>query len=134
MKKTFQYIQVKLVEPIPVFCNNTNAISISNNPMMYSKMKHNPIKYHFFREKVTENNIKLEYVGTKEQVTDIFTKPLPCKAFEYLRQKLGILRSSHYIFLIQKIKGEWKCVQVHRMVVCQEELPFSIDVKQGRRQ
>ena len=28
-------------------------------------------------------------------------------------------------------QGEWKCVQVHRMVVCQGELPFAIDVKGG---
>ena len=26
---------------------------------------------------------------------------------------------------------EWKCVQVRRMVVCQAELPFAIDVKGG---
>ena len=26
-------------------------------------------------------------------------------------------------------QGEWKCVQVHRMVVFQGELPFAIDVK-----
>jgi len=31
----------------------------------------------------------------------------------------------------QNIKGEWKCVQVRRMVVFQGELPFSIDVKGG---
>ena len=28
-------------------------------------------------------------------------------------------------------QGEWKCVQVHRMVVFQGELRFSIDVKGG---
>ena len=28
-------------------------------------------------------------------------------------------------------QGEWECVQVHRMVVFQGELPFSIDVKGG---
>ena len=28
-------------------------------------------------------------------------------------------------------QGEWKCVQVRRMVLCQGELPFSIDVKGG---
>ena len=28
-------------------------------------------------------------------------------------------------------QGEWKCVQVHRMVVFQGELPFAIDVKGG---
>ena len=52
-------------------------------------------KYHFVKEQVAEKNIKLEYVGTKEQIIDIFTKPLPHEAFEYIRQKLGILPSSH---------------------------------------
>lgn len=95
MKKTLQYLQVKFDEPIPIFYNSTNAISNSKNPVMHSKTKHILIKYHFVREKVTENNIKLEYVGTKEQFSHIFTKPLPHEAFEYLRQKPGILRSSH---------------------------------------
>ena len=53
---------------------------------MHSNTKHIPIKYHFLREEVAEKNIRVEYVGTKEQVTDIFTKPLPQEAFEYLRQ------------------------------------------------
>jgi hypothetical protein len=30
-------------------------------------------------------------VGTKEQVEDIFTKPLPWEAFEYLCQRLGVI-------------------------------------------
>eukprot|EP00253_Pinus_taeda_P006365 PITA_06365 len=95
MKQTLQDIQVKFNEPIPIFCDNTNAISISKNPVMHSKTKHIPLKYHFVREQVAKKNIKLEYVSTKEQIADIFTKPLPCEAFEYLRQKLGILPSFH---------------------------------------
>ena len=90
-----QDLQVKFDEPIPIFCDNTNAISISKNSVMHSKTKHIPIKYRFVREQVAEKNIKLEYVGTKEQIADIFTKPLPREAFEYLRQKLGILPSFH---------------------------------------
>jgi hypothetical protein len=35
---------------------------------MHSKTKHIPIKYHFLREQVAEKNIRVEYVGTKEQV------------------------------------------------------------------
>ena len=62
---------------------------------MQSKTKHILIKYHFVKEQAAEKNIKLEYVDTKEQIIDIFTKPLPREAFEYLRQKLGILPSSH---------------------------------------
>ena len=46
--------------------------------------EHIPIKYHFLWEQVAENNIRVEYVGTKEQVADIFTKLLPRESFEYL--------------------------------------------------
>jgi hypothetical protein len=88
MKQTLTYIQVEYDKPITIYCDNTSAISISKNPMMHSKMKHIPIKYHFLREQVAEKNIRVEYVGTKEQVENIFTKPLPRESFEYLRQRL----------------------------------------------
>jgi hypothetical protein len=83
-------IQVEYDEPIPIYCDNTSAINISKNSVMHSKTKHIPIKYHFLQEQVAEKKIQVEYVGTKEQIADIFTKPLLREAFEYLRQKLGI--------------------------------------------
>jgi hypothetical protein len=54
-------------------------------------MKHIPIKYHFLWEQVVEKKFRVEYVGTKEQVVDIFTKPLAREAFEYLLQRLGVI-------------------------------------------
>ena len=81
MKQTLEDIQVKYDEPIPILCDNTSAISISKNPEMHSKTKHIPIKFHFLREQVTKKNNKLEYVETKEQITDIFTNPLPRETF-----------------------------------------------------
>jgi hypothetical protein len=91
MKQTLTDIQVEYDEPIPIYCDNTSSISISKNPVMHSKTKHIPIKYNFLWEHVVEKNIRVEYVGTKEQVADIFTKPLPWEAFEYLRQRLGVI-------------------------------------------
>jgi hypothetical protein len=91
MKQTLTDIQVEYDEPIPIYYNNTSAIGILKNPVMHSKTKHIPIKYHFLREQFAEKNIKVEYVGTKEQVAYIFTKPLPWEAFEYLRQRLGVI-------------------------------------------
>jgi hypothetical protein len=76
VKQTLTDIQFEYDDPIPIYCDNTSPISISKNPVMNSKMKHIPIKYHFLREQVAEKNIRVEYVGTKEQVEDIFTKPL----------------------------------------------------------
>ena len=91
MKQTLQDIQVNYEEPISILCDNTSAINISKNPVMHLKTKHIPIKYHFLREHVIDKHVKLEFVGTKEQVADIFTKPLPRETFEYLRDRLGVI-------------------------------------------
>jgi hypothetical protein len=91
MKQTLTDIQVEYDEPIPIYCDNKSAISITKNPMMHNKTNPIPIKYHFLREQVVEKNIRVEYVGTKEQVAEIFTKPLPREAFEHLRQTLGVI-------------------------------------------
>jgi hypothetical protein len=94
MKQTLTDIQVEYDEPIPIYFGNSSTINISKNPVMHSKTKHIPIKYHFLREQVPENNIRVEYVGTKEQVAYIFTKPLPQESFEYLRQRLGVISTT----------------------------------------
>eukprot|EP00253_Pinus_taeda_P006535 PITA_06535 len=93
---TLQDFQITCTPPISILCDNTSAISISNNPVMHSKTKHIPIKYHFLREQVLEQKVKLEYVPSKEQVVDILTKPLPRETFEYLRRKLGVIDASSY--------------------------------------
>eukprot|EP00253_Pinus_taeda_P023391 PITA_23391 len=91
MMHTLQVFQITCTPPISILCDNTSAISISKNPVMHSKTKHIPIKYHFLREQVLEQKVKLEYVPSKEQVADILTKPFPRETFEYLRQKLGVV-------------------------------------------
>eukprot|EP00253_Pinus_taeda_P025209 PITA_25209 len=91
MMQTLQDFQINCTPPIPILCDNTSAIIISKNPVMHSKTKHIPIKYHFLWEQVLEQKVKLEYVPSKEQVADIFTKPLPRETFEYLRHKLGVV-------------------------------------------
>ena len=96
MMQTLQDIQITCTPPISILCDNTSAINISKNLVMHSKTKHIPIKYHSLHEQVLEEKVKLEYVPSKEQVFDIFTKPLPRETFEYLRQNLGVVAPSSY--------------------------------------
>jgi hypothetical protein len=42
---------------------------------------------------VTNTVVSLHYIPSKDQIVDIFTKPLAKAQFEYLRQKLGV---THY--------------------------------------
>ena len=80
-----------IIEPVTLYYDNKSAINISKNPMMHTKTKHIAIKYHYVRELVQDKEVKMEYVSTKEQIANIFTKALPKDAHEYLRGKLGII-------------------------------------------
>jgi hypothetical protein len=90
MIQTLADLEVKYTAPIPIHCDNTSAISVSKNHVFHSKTKHIPIKYHFLREHVTNTVVSLHYIPSKDQIVDIFTKPLAKSQFEYLRQKLGV--------------------------------------------
>ena len=91
-----EYLLLKYEHPIVINCDNTSAINMSKNPTMHSKTKHIPIKYHYLREQVSQKSIGLEYIDTKEQIVDIFTKPLPKEAFEHIRQKMGVIPLQKY--------------------------------------
>lgn len=79
----------EITNPVIIYCDNTSAINISKNLVMHAKTKHISIKYHYLREQVQEKQVKLEFVKSKEQLVDIFTKPLLKDTFEYLRTRLG---------------------------------------------
>jgi hypothetical protein len=95
MKKILEYLQIRYNNPITINCDNTSAISSSKNPVMHYKTKHIPTNYHFLREQATQKIVKIMYVDTKEQIVDIFTKPLPSGTFKNLRQKLGVIQKPH---------------------------------------
>ena len=80
----------EITKPMILYCDNTSAINISKNPMVHAKTKHIAIKYHYVRELVEDKQVKMKYINSKEKIANIFTKPLPKNAFDYLRAKLGV--------------------------------------------
>jgi uncharacterized membrane protein len=54
------------------------------------------IRYHFLRDHQQRGDIEIAYVSTKEQLSDIFTKPLDEKTFTKLRNELNILDSRNF--------------------------------------
>ena len=87
---------IQIDNPIVIHCDNTSTINMSKNPVMHAKTKHIEIKYHFLREKFADKEVTLDYVSTKDQLADIFMKPLAKDNFEYLREKLGFIPSPNF--------------------------------------
>ena len=80
-----------LLDHIPIRCDNTSAINLSKNPIQHSRTKHIEIRHHFLRDHVRKEDCVLEFVDTKNQLADIFTKPLPKETFFAIRRELGLL-------------------------------------------
>lgn len=68
-----------------------SSINLTKNPVLHSRTKHIEIRHHFLRDHVEKENVVFEHVGTKNQLADIFTKPLVTESFFNIRRELGIL-------------------------------------------
>jgi len=76
--------------PIKIYVDNVSAINLAKNPVFHQRSKHIDIRYHFLRDQVGKNMIKLEYCRSEYQIADILTKPLKINAFIKLRDLLGM--------------------------------------------
>ena len=56
----------------------------------HSHMKHIDLRYHFIREAVEDNIIRMEYIPTQENIADIFTKVLARPKFKEFVEGLGL--------------------------------------------
>ena len=83
-------------DKVPLLCDNQSAIKIAHNPVQHAKTKHIEIRHHFIREHVERGDIELLYVGTKDQLADIFTKALDVQRFLELRNELNVVDSSNF--------------------------------------
>ncbi|GKB76325.1 retrovirus-related pol polyprotein from transposon TNT 1-94 [Tanacetum coccineum] len=81
-----------IYEKVPIFCDNTSAIAISNNPVLHSRTKHIDIRYQFIRDHILKGDIELHIIPTQYQLVDIFTKPLDEPTFKRLIVELGSIR------------------------------------------
>jgi hypothetical protein len=78
---------------VPLLCDNESAIRLADNPVEHSRTKHIDIRHHFLRDHEQKGDIDIYHISTKNQLADIFTKPLDEKTFCRLRSELNVLDS-----------------------------------------
>ena len=78
-------------EHLTIYYDNTSAINISKNSVQHSRTKHIKIRHHFIRKIVEDGTLALKFIHTDDQKTDLFTKPLDSKQFEFLRQNICVI-------------------------------------------
>jgi hypothetical protein len=77
-------------EPTTIYCDNAPAISIASFHMITPRSKHFDTKYHYLREQVEQGTVALKHCSGKDNVADIFTKPLAKTKFRSFATELGL--------------------------------------------
>jgi hypothetical protein len=94
MKATLNDFGIKF-KNVLLLCDNESAIKHTNNSVQHARTKHIDIRHHFIRDYQQKGDICIESVGTKDQLADIFTKPLDENRFCKRRNELNILDFSN---------------------------------------
>ena len=79
-------------KPLTISCNNQGAIALAKDNKFHVRMKHIDLQYHFICEVVEDGKIQVKCIPMDDNVSDIFTKPLPRPKFTKFMELLGLRR------------------------------------------
>jgi hypothetical protein len=71
-------------------CDNQSTVAIAHNPIASDRSRHIMVKHRKVQELIAHQVLDVEWISTKEQIADVFTKQMNRQQFEYLRDKLHV--------------------------------------------
>ncbi|XP_019167328.1 PREDICTED: uncharacterized protein LOC109163064 [Ipomoea nil] len=71
------------ISPPRLWCDNLDATYLCANLVFHARTKHVEIDFHFVRDKVASGELQVNFIYTKEQLADIFTKSLPASRLSF---------------------------------------------------
>jgi hypothetical protein len=69
--------------------DNKSTITLIKNLILHRQSKHIEVKYHLVRESAENGLIKVEFIRSEEQMSNILMKPLGRVKFLELHSKIG---------------------------------------------
>jgi hypothetical protein len=75
--------------------DNKSALALAKNPVFHERSKHIRMRYHFIQGCLEEGRFKACYINTKDQLADLFIKPLGRIKFLELWCRIGMVQLSH---------------------------------------
>jgi hypothetical protein len=75
--------------PMVIRHDNQSCIKLLKNLVFHDMSKHIEIVYHFIRDRVQRGAVRLQYISTEEQISNILTKPLLKGKFVFLQGQAG---------------------------------------------
>ena len=77
-------------KPMMLFCNNTIAIEIANNPVQHDRTKHIELDRNYIKDNVDSGHITIPYIKSANQLADIMTHVVASGPFYASISKLGM--------------------------------------------
>jgi hypothetical protein len=75
---------------VPLYCDNQGAVRLVYNAEFHQRTKHIQLRWHWIREQAANEIIEVKFVGTENQLADIFTKALAGPIFHNMRRRIGV--------------------------------------------
>jgi hypothetical protein len=58
--------------------------------MFHARTRYIEVDFHFIRERVAKKLLQIHFISSKDQIADIFTKPLPLPQFKTCKHNLNV--------------------------------------------
>ena len=91
LRRLMSKMELEQKDATIIHVDNRSAIELAKNPVNHERSKHIDVRFHFIREHVKEGNVELKHVASKDQVADIFTKPLLKDIFDRGKKLIGMM-------------------------------------------
>jgi hypothetical protein len=93
-------IGIQVLLPIVIYVDNVGAIFLEENVTATNRTKHVDIRYHFVREFIYDGFLKIIFVQSKYNSSDIFTKNLSSDLYHYHKESHIVKR--------ENLEADWK--------------------------